>query len=205
MIAQEERFSRSLPVMFSADELRTKADELASKVSRLNRLDAEKKQVGADYKARIDGVQSEVNLLARHISERCEYQQVECQAFLDQPVYGQKTIYRCDTGAEVGVETMNPHDRNTANQMTLEFEKRAEEAKVAAEPEAPAEQDTWHDRRKAVGITVSQMAKFLKMKAADYADYENCQEVAPYAVRVEFDKTIAEAPPAEQAASAGES
>lgn len=113
MIAQEERFKRSLPVKFTVDELRGKADELADKVARREGLEEEKKRVGADYKARVDAITSDVNLLARHITEKCEYQQVECQAFLDHPAYGQKTIIRCDTGEEVGVETMQPTDRQT--------------------------------------------------------------------------------------------
>lgn len=111
MIAQEERFKRSLPVKFTVDELRGKADELADKVAHRESLEEEKKRVGADYKARVDSITSDVNLLARHITEKCEYQQVECQAVLDHPEYGQKTIVRCDTGEEVGVETMQPADR----------------------------------------------------------------------------------------------
>ena len=114
MIALEERFSRSLPVKFTPDELRGKADELADKVSKHAKLEEEKKQVAADYKARLDQLSAGINLLARHISEKCEYQQVECQAFLDCPDYGKKTIYRCDTGDQVGVETMTPSDRQTA-------------------------------------------------------------------------------------------
>ena len=113
MIAQEERFKRSLPVKFTVDELRGKADELADKVARREGLEEENKRVGADYKARVDAITSDVNLLARHITEKCEYQQVECQAFLDHPAYGQKMIIRCDTGEEVGVETMQPTDRQT--------------------------------------------------------------------------------------------
>lgn len=116
MIALEERFKRSLPVRFTQDELRGKADELADKVARRESLEEEKKRVGADYKARIDATTSDINLLARHITERCEYQQVECQAYLDFPDHGKKTIFRVDTGEEVGVETMQPADRQAAFQ-----------------------------------------------------------------------------------------
>jgi hypothetical protein len=121
MIALEEKFRRSLPVRFTQDELRGKADELADKVARREGLEEEKKRVGADYKARIDATTSDINLLARHITERCEYQQVECQAWLDWPVHGKKTIFRVDTGEEVGVETMQPADRQTA----IQWEKEA--------------------------------------------------------------------------------
>lgn len=120
MIALEERFKRSLPVKFTVDELRGKADELADKVARREGLEEEKKRVGADYKARIDATTSDINLLARHITERCEYQQVECQAYLDHPDYGKKTIYRCDTGDMVGIETMQPADRQTVIQWEKE-------------------------------------------------------------------------------------
>ena len=116
MIIHEERFTRSLPVRFTADELRGKADELADKFTKSNKLEEEKKQVGADYKARLDTLGAEMKQLSRHISEKCEYQQVECQAYLDYPEIGKKTIYRTDTGDQVGIETMTPADRQMAIQ-----------------------------------------------------------------------------------------
>ena len=82
MVHQEERFSRSLPCKFSPDELRAKADELAESVANLNALEKEKKQVASDYKGRIDNVSAKVSILARHISQKQEYQHVECTATL---------------------------------------------------------------------------------------------------------------------------
>lgn len=115
----EERFTRHLPVKFTEDQLRSKAEELASKYSRVVRMEDEKKSVAAGYKSRIDVLLAEINLLATHVSEKCEYQNIGCRAFFDSPHYGEKTIYRCDTGEIVGTEAMTNEDR----QMVLKFER----------------------------------------------------------------------------------
>ena len=119
MHIQSERFSRSLPVRFTPDELRTKADEMAEKYARVQALEDEKKQVASDYKGRIDVLSSEVATLSRHISQKQEYQQVPCFAYLDWPKYGEKTIVRTDTNETVSVETMGPADR----QLAIQFER----------------------------------------------------------------------------------
>lgn len=119
MHIQSERFSRSLPVRFTPDELRTKADEMAEKYARVQALEDEKKQVASDYKGRIDVLSSEVATLSRHISQKQEYQQVPCFAYLDWPKYGEKTIVRTDTNETVSIETMGPADR----QLAIQFER----------------------------------------------------------------------------------
>ena len=141
MHIQSERFSRSLPVRFTPDELRTKADEMAEKYARVSALEEEKKQVASDYKSRIDVLSSEVATLSRHISQKQEYQQVPCFAYLDWPKYGEKTIVRTDTNETVSVETMGPADR----QLAIQFERDTDPNSVnpLATP-TPAEEAVEH-------------------------------------------------------------
>jgi hypothetical protein len=116
MISKEERFSRSLPCRFTADELRVKADELADKVAKREAMEDEKKSVAQDYKHRIDAMPGDITLLARNISQKQEHRQIECVAILDTPEYGQKSVYRTDSGELVGVEHMSAMDRQLAMQ-----------------------------------------------------------------------------------------
>lgn len=134
MHIQSERFSRSPPVRFTTDELRTKADEMAEKYARVQALEDEKKQVTSDYKGRTDALSAEVATLSRHISQKQEYQHAPCFAYLDWPKFGEKTIIRTDTNETVGVETMGPADR----QLAIQFERDtdAHNANPLATPEA---------------------------------------------------------------------
>jgi len=114
MVTKEERFTRSLPCPFTADELRMKADDLADKVAKKEAMEEEKKSVQQDYKHRIDALTGEIGLLARHISQKQEHRQIECVALLDNPEFGKKSVYRTDSGELVAVEGMSAADRQLA-------------------------------------------------------------------------------------------
>lgn len=136
----EETFSRHLPVKFTEDQIRQKAEEMANKYTKATRLENEKKSAMAGYKSRIDVVLAEIALLAKHVSEKCEYQNVECRAVWDWPVYGEKSIYRNDTGEFVGTEAMEHDDRQL--KLKLKRDTVAHNANPLATPEpaeAPAE------------------------------------------------------------------
>ena len=137
-IAKEECFQRSLPVRFTEDQVHQFSEDLAEKVSKLTQLEDEKKQVASDYKSRIEDVTAEVKKLARYVTQKQEFQMVECYAELDSPRHGVKTVVRTDTGEVVGEETMTPADR----QMVMKFarETNPDNANPLAEPEATAEQ-----------------------------------------------------------------
>ena len=127
----EELFNRHLPVKFTEDQVRQKAEEMASKYTRVLRLKEEMKSAASGYKSRIEVVEAEVNLLSKHVTEKCEYQNVKCRAVWDTPEYGEKSIFRMDTGELVGTERMEDCDR----QLKLRLEREADQEP----PETPAE------------------------------------------------------------------
>lgn len=118
VIAKEERFHRSLPVRFTEDQVRQFSEDLAEKVAKLQSLEDEKKQVTSDYKSRIDEVAAAVKTLARHVTQKQEYQMVECFAQMDWPKHGVKTVIRTDNSEVVAEETMTPADRQLVMKFT---------------------------------------------------------------------------------------
>jgi len=115
---EQEKIYRSLPVKFTADQVSQFSDDLAEGVAKLVAIEDEKKQVASDYKSRIEALQAEVKRLARYVTQKQEFQQVECRMMLDHPKHGVKTLIRTDTGEIAAEETMTPADR----QMVINLE-----------------------------------------------------------------------------------
>lgn len=69
---------RDLPCKLTGEELRNYSDTLAAKTAERSELEDAKKQAASNYKARIDAIEADNNLLARKIQTRSENRQVEC-------------------------------------------------------------------------------------------------------------------------------
>ncbi len=69
---------RDLSCKLTGEELRNYSDTLAAKTAERSELEDAKKQASSNYKARIDAIEAENNLLARKIQTRSENRQVEC-------------------------------------------------------------------------------------------------------------------------------
>lgn len=123
---EQEKIYRSLPVKFTEDQVRQFSDDLAEQYAKRNALESEKKQVASDYKARIESADAILSQLARYVTQKQEFQQVECRIILDTPDFGKKTVVRCDTGDVAAVEVMTPQDR----QYVINFTPAAEESKA---------------------------------------------------------------------------
>lgn len=142
MLVKEEKFTRSLPVTFTEDQIRAFSAELANITVDITELDETRKRVNADFSSQLKTKCGRRDVLARHITNKNEYQMVDCVAHMDTPEFGMKTIFRNDTGEQVGVETMTMADRSFVQQGTLAFEESATVAEPAGEEDlAASEQD----------------------------------------------------------------
>ena len=83
----------------------------ADKTGELAILEADKKQVVEDFKAKIAACEAERASLSAKLSNGYEYRQVTCVAYFDRPERGKKTILRSDTAEEVAVEDMAAHEK----------------------------------------------------------------------------------------------
>ena len=101
---------------FSHDEIHEKGIELARLSAEKASLEKEKTAVTSDFKAKIDGKASEIDLIGQHINSGHEHRNIECLIYYHNPSQGKKTIVRTDTNEVVRVESMN------AEEMQTEFE-----------------------------------------------------------------------------------
>ena len=123
-----EVIKRDLRYTFSNTELLEIGKRLAEGARRLGELDKEKKRITSDYTARMNAVESEVNILSAAISSGYDIRPIECHVQLHLPKAGEKTIVRLDTFETVGVEQMTGDEMQTM----LKFEAEAKASEVAA-------------------------------------------------------------------------
>lgn len=98
--------TRFLKYLFTADELREIASNLARTCRELEQLDFEKKQITSDFKAKIDACTAQISKLSFNINNGHEYRDIECFVFLNDPIPGKKTVIRIDNNETVAVEDM---------------------------------------------------------------------------------------------------
>jgi uncharacterized protein YukE len=95
--------------VFSDEEKRALASQLAEKVSSLQRAEDEKKAVSSQYKSQIDALQAALNGLASKINNGYEFRETSCSVI---PRYERKVweTSRDDTGEIVKYTPMSPKD-----------------------------------------------------------------------------------------------
>jgi hypothetical protein len=95
--------------MFSPDEKKEIASEMAQKIIDLQRADEERKTVSSRFKSRIDRLQAEINRAAEKLNSGYEMQEVECDVI---PDYDNKVFcyYRTDTDQMVKQKPMTADD-----------------------------------------------------------------------------------------------
>jgi len=103
---------------FSHDEIHEKGIELARLSAEKASLEKEKTAVTSDFKAKIDGKASEIDLIGQHINSGHEHRNIDCLIHYHNPSQGKKTTVRTDTNEVVRVESMNAEEM----QAELEFE-----------------------------------------------------------------------------------
>lgn len=76
---EKEYSTEYVKFVFTEEEKRDIASEMARKVSELNQAEDEKKAVMSDLKSRIDSLSAQVNAAANKLNSGYEYRNVECE------------------------------------------------------------------------------------------------------------------------------
>ncbi len=109
--------------IFSEEEEKQIAQEMARKVSEIGEQRSMKKSVSKDFDGRIETLDSSINSLSRKLQDHYEMRSIRCSVEMD---FDTKTVHyiRTDTGEVAGTRAMTAREV----QMLLDFEvKMAEE------------------------------------------------------------------------------
>ena len=107
----------NLQYRFSPEELQTLGKDLAEAQIQSQQLEADRKRVADEWKARISAKEAEIASLSNKVSSGYEYRDIPCEITIGEPV-GKKTARRLDTGEVVWVRDPTEGER----QRTLEFQ-----------------------------------------------------------------------------------
>lgn len=109
--------SRLCKYIFTEEEKRQIAADLANGVADIQRLDDQKKSVMSQLKSEADAKQGQVNLFAEHLRSGFEMRSIDCEVVY---AYSDDVVrwIRCDTGEVAFERKMRPVDR----QLTIEEE-----------------------------------------------------------------------------------
>ena len=99
--------TRSLKCVLTPKQLEERGAALAEKVHALSALEADKRGSAATYKQQIEELEDEMAGLAREVSERAEYRQVEVT---QERADGVETTIRQDTGEVVKTRVLRPDE-----------------------------------------------------------------------------------------------
>lgn len=105
---ETKRETRFLRCTLTLSELLEAGKAHADKSIELAQLEADKKRVMDDFKAKTSALEAEGAQLASKISSGYEFRNVACTVWLDEPKRGSKRITRDDTNEDIGVEAMTP-------------------------------------------------------------------------------------------------
>lgn len=103
--------SMSLRCIFTPEELVERAKRLGEANRKKESLEADKKNIVAEYTSRIANQQLDIATLSEKVTNGYEHREVECRVVYDLPKAGMKTIYRNDTGEKVDERQMNDEER----------------------------------------------------------------------------------------------
>lgn len=103
-----------LPVKLTKQEKESLADQAANNCAKLRSTEAEKKEVMADFKERIDTLNAQIREDLSTYKRGFEDRPVEVRWEMDSPVRGEKSLVRLDTMENVQVVTMTDADKQTS-------------------------------------------------------------------------------------------
>ena len=113
-------FYNSLICDLTDEEIQAYSNELARLVTEQAEVEAEKKEVVADFGAKLTKIIADTRVLSRKVSTRKETRQVECDHEYDY-VRGLVYTIRPDTGVTISQRQMTEDEK----QERLDFEKAA--------------------------------------------------------------------------------
>lgn len=136
-----QRWDEEIPVNLTDTEIRQYGKDLASVLDKLSDVRAEKKEADADFKKRIQEIESTVRDLTRKISTGKEERKVPLKAVENKSKW-EVDIYREDTGELVRSRPMTAEERQanlfdkTDEKQTRQRSTRKTSAKGSKTPEA---------------------------------------------------------------------
>lgn len=101
-----KQITLDLIVKLTMEEKATMAEQLTERINRKDHLEDAKKVASKRYSAQIEETIAEINDLSTKIRSGEELRPVSCEIRYDDPVDGQKSTYRLDTGARISSELM---------------------------------------------------------------------------------------------------
>lgn len=101
----------NLAYHFTEAELLALGKELGESQLKLRQLDDDRKMVADEWKAKISSAEAHINSLSNKTSSGYEYRDIECTVTYDDPIPGDKTLRRNDTGEIVRVFPMDENEK----------------------------------------------------------------------------------------------
>lgn len=105
---ETKRSRRTLACPLTKEELITAARAAADATTNYIQTEARRKEIMDQFKARLSGLDAEMQQLAAMIRAGYQIKEIDCEEQLDVPEPGSKRIIRLDTMEEVAVEQMTP-------------------------------------------------------------------------------------------------
>ncbi len=96
-----KKTSEYLKYVFTEDETKSFARELARENTAAAEVEEQKKAVMASFAEKLTASKSKISMLSRYINNGYDYRTIDCEIVMDTPSTGFKTIVRLDTGEEV--------------------------------------------------------------------------------------------------------
>jgi len=106
-----------LKYQFTEQELKEISKKLAYENKNFDELEDAKKSVVSEFSSKLNSSRAAITKLSNNINNGYEYRDIECHILLNNPIDGQKTIVRTDSGEIVRIEEMSPAEM----QEELEF------------------------------------------------------------------------------------
>lgn len=110
-MSQNKIITEHLKVDFTPEELKEKGIALAKTMADIDRLKSEAKAAASAFKSQIDAKTKDSKELANQVNNGYDYFPVQCEARMNDPRPGMKSIYRQDNGDHVETLKMNPEER----------------------------------------------------------------------------------------------
>lgn len=125
--------NETLRCKFTREQIAEFSQELARQIQTLQRLEDQKREVVASFKAQIETANAQAKELSQRITNGYEYRSVDCFVEMNDPEAGTKSIYRRDTGELVRSAKMAGEDL----QYALPMDEPASEDQPANPAPAP--------------------------------------------------------------------
>lgn len=128
-----KQYTEKLPVQLSDEQKQQIADELTVLEINLSNIEKAKTDYNKNANEKIKSLKAQILELSEEYQAECIIQEVECYVVFDQPVEGQKTIYRSDTGEQVRITDMNIFDNPKNNSEKLDLKEEQPEPEEQSE------------------------------------------------------------------------